>query len=339
LVRDCYWQLHPVFAGLQGLPAGMLPIAQYTHRDAAWREIMAALHKMAETIVQQAPVETPAPPAVVTPPPVVTPPAPKVLVPDMIPILGGTFTMGGTSEQGSDSLDSEKPTHMVTVGDYLLGRTPVTLAQFRKFIEATGYKTDADKRGSSEIWGDVAWGTKKGVNWRCDTTGEVRPVTEDNHPVIHISWNDAVAYCTWLSKEMGQKFRLPTEAEWEFAARGGNNTQHYKYAGGNDLDQVGWYVGNTKNSGTRPVATKPPNELGLYDMSGNVLEWCAGWFGKYTEGHTIPIGLLTSSLKRILRGGSWYNTAQCCRVSCRTYNYREYRSFNIGFRLCSSPRQ
>lgn len=339
LVRDCYWQLHPVFAGLQGLPVGMLPIAQYTHRDAAWREIMAALHKMAETIAQQAPVETPAPPAVVAPPPVVAPPAPKVLEPDMIPIPGGTFTMGGTSEQGSDSFENEKPMHMVTVDDYLLGHTPVTLAQFRKFIEATGYKTDADKGGSSVVYTGGKWEIKKGVSWRCDTKGEVRPATEDNHPVIHISWNDAVAYCTWLSKETGQEFRLPTEAEWEFAARGGNKTQRFKYAGGNDLDKVGWFTNNTKDTGTRAVANKQPNELGLYDMSGNVWEWCADWYGNYTEGSsTNPTGPASGSL-RVLRGGSWSLDARYCRVTHRSNYTPGNRGSGIGFRLCLSPRQ
>jgi formylglycine-generating enzyme len=257
----------------------------------------------------------------------------------MIPILGGTFTMGGTSEQGSDSFDNEKPTHMVTLGDYLLGRTPVTLAQFRKFIEATAYKTDADQGGSSRIWTGSTWEDKKGVNWRCDTKGEVRLAAEDNHPVIHVSWNDAVAYCTWLSKETGQDFRLPTEAEWEFAARGGNKTQRFKYAGGHDLDKVGWFTDNTQNTGTRAVATKQPNELGLYDMSGNVWEWCADWYGDYTEGSsTNPTGPASGSY-RVLRGGSWNYGAQDCRVTYRDLSMPEFRSFGIGFRLCSSPRQ
>jgi formylglycine-generating enzyme required for sulfatase activity len=260
-------------------------------------------------------------------------------LPVMVPVSGGTFTMGCTEEQGGDCYDSEKPLHTVTLSAFALSRTEVTLAQFRKFIETTGYTTDADQGGSSRIWTGSTWKGKKGVNWRCDTKGEVRPATEDNHPVIHVSWNDAVAYCTWLSKETGQEFRLPTEAEWEFAARGGDKTQRFKYAGGDDLYKVGWFTTNTKDAGTRVVATKQPNELGLYDMSGNVWEWCADWYGNYTEGSsTNPTGPASGS-DRVLRGGSWDYNARGCRVTYRGSYAPGDRDGSIGFRLCSSPRQ
>lgn len=259
-------------------------------------------------------------------------------LPQMLPVAGGTFTMGCTAEQGNDCGSDEKPAHSVTVRDFWIGRTEVTLAQFRRFIETTGQKTDADKEGSSGIWTGCTWEDKKGVNWRCDAQGNPRPASEDNHPVIHVSWNDAVAYCAWLSLATGQVYRLPTEAEWEFAARGGTQSQCTKYAGSNTLDKVGWFTENTKDTGTRAVATKQANELGLYDMSGNVYEWCADWYGAYTEGSsTNPAGPDTGS-RRVLRGGSWRVSAQGCRLSYRGDYTPALRDGYIGFRLCSFPR-
>lgn len=161
----------------------------------------------------------------------------------MIPVNGGTFIMGATSEQGKDADESEKPRHKVTIESFSISEAPITVLQYREFCEKTGRKMP-----SQPMWGWI-----------------------DNHPIVNVSWFDADAFAQWKGG------RLPTEAEWEFAARGGNQSQHYKYSGGNTPDEIGWFADNTNLTGTRPVRSKKPNELGLYDMSGNVYEWCDNW--------------------------------------------------------------
>ena len=251
---------------------------------------------------------------------------------EMIAVKGGTFTMGATSEQGSDAKSDEKPTHSVTLSDYYIGKFEVTVAQFREFINETNYRTDADKDGSTYIWNGSSWEKRNGVNWKCDASGKMRGSWEDNYPVIHVSWNDAKAYCEWLSRKTGQSFRLPTEAEWEYAARGGNKSRGYKYSGSNSIDDVAWYTSNS-GSKTHQVGTKSPNELGVYDMSGNVWEWCQDWYGDYSSGSQYnPTGPSSGSY-RVDRGGSWRSSAEGCRVSNRDYYTPDNRDYNLGFRV------
>jgi formylglycine-generating enzyme required for sulfatase activity len=157
---------------------------------------------------------------------------------NFVEIKGGTFTMGCTDEQGEDCEDDEKPAHEVTVSDFAISKYEVTVEEFAAFIEATNYQTDADKKGYSLFWDGSKWENKNDINWKHDAQGELRPKNEYNHPVIHVSWNDAIAYCEWLSKKTGKTYRLPTEAEWEYAARGGRSAQ-YKYAGSQSIDEVG----------------------------------------------------------------------------------------------------
>jgi formylglycine-generating enzyme required for sulfatase activity len=164
--------------------------------------------------------------------------------------------------------------------------------------------------------------------------------TGDLLPVENVSWNDCQQFVAALNDLTGQKFRLPTEAEWEFAARGGNESEGFKYAGSNNLPTVGWYSYNdswqlrgTGAYGTHPVATRNPNELMLYDMSGNVHEWCQDWFGNYSTGaQTNPTGPV-SGTSRVYRGGSWYFDEWFCRVSFRNGVVPTYRSYGIGLRL------
>jgi formylglycine-generating enzyme required for sulfatase activity/serine/threonine protein kinase len=257
----------------------------------------------------------------------------------MVAVKGGAFTMGCTAGQGSDCNDREKPAHRVTVGDYYIGKYEVTVAQFKQFIDETNYSTDADKEGKSWIWTGSSWNDKSGVNWEYDVNGNIRPQSDFNHPVIHVSWNDAVEFGKWLSRTTGKRYRLPTEAEWEYAARGGNQCRDYKYAGSNNIDEVAEYQGNN-NKSTKPVGGKKANELGLYDMTGNVWEWCEDdWHGNYkgapTDGRAwvdSPRGSI-----RVLRGGSWNNLARYCRVSARYIITPGNRLISGGFRLACFP--
>jgi formylglycine-generating enzyme required for sulfatase activity len=219
---------------------------------------------------------------------------------EFIFVPGGTFTMGATAEQGSDAYDSEKPAHKVTLSSYSIGKYPVTQAQWKAVM------------GSNPSY-------FKG----------------DNLPVERVSWEDVQEFIQKLNTLTGKNFRLPTEAEWEYAARGGNKSKGYKYSGSNNLDEVAWY-GDNSGGKTHPVGTKAPNELGIYDMSGNVWEWCSDWYGEYSHtAQSNPTGPSSGSL-RVLRGGSWNRDAGDCRVSLRTDSTPTCRSFNIGFRLAHS---
>ena len=228
----------------------------------------------------------------------------------MVDIDGGTFIMGATNEQEGDARDNEKPTHEVTLSGFSIGQTEVT----------------------QELWIAVM-----GSN-NSTFTGDLQ------HPEEEVSWNRAQEFISKLNELTGKTFRLPTEAEWEYAARGGNKSLGYKYAGSNNIDEVAWYSPDGPEDdyaigdwdiGTHAVAKKKPNELGLYDMSGNVAEWCYDWCGNYSsEPQTNPVGPTTGTY-RMLRGGSWSNCAKGCRVSFRESDYTPpYRmSFNFGLRL------
>ena len=223
----------------------------------------------------------------------------------MVAVEGGTFTMGATEEQGSDAYDWEKPAHQVTLSSYCIGETEVTQA---------------------------LWQAVMGSNPSCFTS--TNGYTENlQRPVECVFWNDCQTFITKLNELTGKTFRLPTEAEWEYAARGGNRSQGYKYAGSNDINEVAWYTSNS-GSTTQTVATKAPNELGLYDMSGNVWEWCQDWYGSYSNGaQTDPTGP-TSGSSRVLRGGGWNYIARVCRVSYRAYIIPSEDPVNIlGLRL------
>ena len=220
----------------------------------------------------------------------------------MVAVAGGTFQMGATSEQGSDAESDEKPVHSVRLNDFYIGATEVTQAQ-----------------------------------WKAVMGTEPSYFKGDNLPVENVTWNDAVAFCEKLSQMTGKTYRLPTEAEWEYAARGGQHADGTKYAGSNTIGDVAWYSGNSNE--THPVGQKEPNGLGLYDMSGNVWEWCSDWYGidYYSSSPSVnPQGSLSGSA-RVRRGGSWSNLAVICRVSIRSYASPVLRPSDLGFRVaCSS---
>ena len=218
---------------------------------------------------------------------------------EMVYVKGGTFTMGATAEQGSDAYDDEKPTHSVTLSDFYIGKYEVTQAQWKAVM------------GSNPSY-------FKG----------------DNLPVENVSWNDIQEFIKKLNAQTGKRFRLPTEAEWEYAARGGNQSKGYKYSGSNSISEVAWYDGNSGDK-THPVGQKTPNELGIYDMSGNVWEWCQDWYSSSaysSSSQTNPTGPSSGS-SRVLRGGSWYYYARYCRVSNRSFSGPAGRNGSSGFRL------
>ena len=205
---------------------------------------------------------------------------------ELVAVEGGTYRMGEGNKSKS-----------VTVGSFSIGKYEVTVAQYRNFCNATGTSMP-----DLPEWGWI-----------------------DDHPIANVSWNDAVAYTEWLSREYGGNWRLPTEAEWEYAARGGNKSNGYEYSGSNNIGEVAWYTNNSGRK-THPTGAKRPNELGIYDMTGNVWEWCNDLWFREEE----------SSSRRRIRGGSWDNTWPGCRVAFGNYYNPDYRSFSIGFRVVLS---
>lgn len=212
----------------------------------------------------------------------------------MVQVKGGTFTMGATNEQLTPN-DNEKPAHTVTLSDFYISETEVT----------------------QELW-EAVMGTNPS-----DFTGNYQC------PVENVSWNDCHDFLEKLNELTGMNFELPTEAQWEYAARGGALSKGYRYSGSDIVGEVAWYKGNS--SKTQPVKSKKPNELGLYDMSGNVEEWCQDGYSEYSSSpQTNPIG---SGYSKIARGGSWQSDAGVCRVACRKQEMAHYPTWTRGFRL------
>ena len=210
----------------------------------------------------------------------------------MVSVEGGTFQMGSTSGNSY-----EQPVHSVKLSSFSIGQTEVT----------------------QELW-EAVMGSNPSYH------------TGNKQPVEYVSWNDCQTFITKLNQLTGKTFRLPTEAEWEYAARGGNQSNGYTYSGSNTIDDVAWYTSNSSST-THAVATKAPNELGIYDMSGNVFEWCQDWYGSYSSGNqTNPTGP-TSGSYRVCRGGCWKNYAADCRVTYRDFGTPTGTVNHLGLRL------
>lgn len=233
-------------------------------------------------------------------------------------VEGGTFLMGSPNGVGNSN---EHPIHQVTLSNYRMSKYEITNAQYAAFLNARG----------NQVTNGVRW-------YQGGSIGEIQVVSgswkvkqgKENHPVVHVTWYGAKAYAEWIGG------RLPTEAEWEYAARGGKYSLGFFYSGSNNAGDVAWYDGNSKVNGSytsHPVGQKQPNELGLYDMSGNVWEWCSDWYGAYSgNAQTNPTGPTTGS-DRVLRGGCFYYYAYFTRVADRGYSYPSSQSDYGGFRV------
>jgi len=248
------------------------------------------------------------------PPPPKEPLPPKAPAIEMVFVQGGSFTMGCTNEQGDDCSDWEKPARKVTVYSFNIGKYPVTQGQWKA------------------VMGNNPSQFSKG----------------DNYPVENVSYEDALEFIFKLSVLTGKRYRLPEEREWEYAARGGSKSKGYKFSGSNNMNDVGWHEGNSGES-THPVGAKQPNELGIYDMSGNVWEWCSDWNQPYpgykdnsTAGKLQELMELMGGggekteyprVERIVRGGSWYSKAKECRVPTRGMTIPQLEDNGLGFRL------
>jgi len=268
----------------------------------------------------------------------------------MVYIPAGTFMMG--SEDGDEN---EKPVHEVYLDAFYMDVFEVTVAQFKEFVLAAGHATDAEKEGFSYKWNGKEWEQAKYINWRHDAEGKLIGNDKMNHPVIHVSWNDAKAFAEWKGK------RLPTEAEWEYAARCGSKGYKYSWGNGDPIGKKGGNIGDESfkrvftnwpiwegyNDGfvfTAPVGSFEPNEFGLYDMTGNVWEWCEDWYNEKYYEECYKRGLVrnpkspASGEHRVLRGGSWLYDALDLRCASRLRISPADRYDNVGFRCAQDAR-
>jgi len=259
------------------------------------------------------------------------------LGPKMVWIPAGSFRMGNLEEK--EDYRGEGPVHSVFIKRFAMGMYEVTVGEFRQFVNATGYKTDAEKIGfcntDHEMW------FAKGSNWRNPHFSQDSPYfsnkinpPDSNHPVVCVSWNDAMAYVKWLTQQTGYNYRLPTEAEWEYATRAGTTT---KYWWGNEIGSneanCAYHCGDRFKE-TAPVGSFQPNSFGLFDTAGNVYEWVADYYhDNYKGAPTDGSKWAKISKFMVLRGGSWNRTSFYSRSSHRTYKWPDYSFIDIGFRV------
>lgn len=258
---------------------------------------------------------------------------------DWVEIPEGTFIMG--SPENEPDREKDESQHQVTLSKFNISKYEITIEQFKVFVDATGYISDAEN-GTGGIMGSAIW--KKGwhmlvkkwefenqpdANWRCDETGKIRPHHERKFPVMHVSWNDANAFAEWMG------CRLPTEAEWEYACRAGTTTPFNTGEKIRKAREVinGKYPFEEKWRMAQMVGYSSPNAWGLCDMHGNVMEWCSDWHGVYQMSNQVnPMGEVTGTY-RVFRGGCWLFKNKRCRSANRSWNIPNLRNAVTGFRI------
>lgn len=254
-------------------------------------------------------------------------------MPKMKKVKGGTIEMGN-----SYGLVNEQPVHTIEVKDFFIGKYEVTVEQYLAFCDATNshypeWLEEGNDYHEDYVGYHVDYHVETGKNPYYKLLGYSRIENEDL-PIAGISWYDATAYCQWLSDKTGKKYRLPTEAEWEYAARGGLKNNNSQYAGDNAIVKIGWTEVNAKSK-PHPVGEMKSNELGIYDMCGNVWEWCSDWYDwDYYKNSPKenPQGPEAGNT-RVLRGGSWHSRSATSSVSFRYYAYPNFRISLVGFRV------
>ena len=269
--------------------------------------------------------------------------SPQKVAPDMVLVHGGTFGMGCPDPYPLGCYTDEKPLHRVTVSDFYLSRYELTNAELVEFLNARrrDIQPDAKKntfryQGHNLLYLQSAHSTvPQQILFQGDTFAAAPGF--ERHPALRLSWYAAQAYCRWARETTGRPYRLPTEAEWEWAAKGGAKSQGHPYAGSKTAEAVAWFWDNA-NKTSHAVGQKQPNELGLYDCSGNAWEWCADWEGPYPDStQTNPRGPRTGK-RRVARGGSWNYEAWNCRTIDRYYVEPEGMRHVVGMRLAMDLR-
>ena len=265
---------------------------------------------------------------------------------DFVLIPAGSFLMGSDKAKDSQAYDDELPQHTVTLGDYYIGKFEVTNAQFGVFVQATGYKTTAETAGSGYVWTGTEWKDTKGADWRHPRGPDTNIDNKAQHPVLQVSWHDAIAFCDWLSKTSGRKVTLPSEAEWEKAARGADGRI---YPWGNDAPSKDLLNFNQNVGDTTPVGQYSPkgdSPYGAADMAGNAWEWTRSVWGKdvntpafkypYVAGDGREDLNAGEEERRVVRGGAWYLNDQDVRAAIRNRILPAYRSSDRGVRVVIS---
>lgn len=256
----------------------------------------------------------------------------------VVSVPGGTFTMGATSEQSAYALSNEEPSHSVTLSGFQIGKYEVTNAQYALFLNSRCVPSTGSCLTTDGTSRSVVLSTYKALYYNGDISAWSVLSGYENLPVVYVTWYGANEFCLWAGG------RMPTEAEWEFAARGGASGTPSLYSGSNTAGDVAWYTVNVVDKNVQPIGGKAENQLHIYDMSGNAWEWVADWYNTYSaKAQTNPVGLsddeadAASITQKVRRGGGWAdNDAKTLRVSGRGVNEPSTRSGSVGFRFAKS---